>query len=141
MDFERILIVRLSAIGDVVHTLPTLAVLRRAMPEAHFTWAVERGGAAKLLEGNPQIDELIELDLRGWRKNLSRPEILSEIRETLARLRRVRFELALDFQGLLKSAIIPWLARVPRRIGFSRGALRDPVYRKADTIAGIEPFR
>ncbi|HKX32715.1 MAG TPA: glycosyltransferase family 9 protein [Blastocatellia bacterium] len=126
MDFERILIVRLSAIGDVVHTLPALAVLRRAMPNAHLAWAVERGGAAKLLKGNPDLDELIELDLRGWRRNLTRPEIIAEIRATVSRLRRVRYELALDFQGLLKSAFIPWLARIPRRVGFARAVLREP---------------
>lgn len=121
----RILIVRLGAIGDVVHALPALAAIRRAMPEAHLAWVVERGGAAQLLQGNPCLDELIELDLRGWRKTgFAR---MADIRETFARLRRPGFDLALDFQGLLKSAVIPWLARIPRRIGFERESLREPL--------------
>ncbi len=122
----RILIVRLGAIGDVVHTLPALAALRRALPDAHLAWAVERGGSSKLLKGNPYLDDLIELDLRGWRKSLSRLETLGAIGEAINRLRRERFDLSLDFQGLFKSAMIPWLGRVPRRIGFARGALREP---------------
>jgi lipopolysaccharide heptosyltransferase I len=122
----RILIVKLGAIGDVVHTLPALAALRRAMPAAHIAWAVERGGAAKLLQGNPCLDELIELDLRGWRQSLTNTETQTEIRQAMWRLRKNPFDLSLDFQGLMKSATVARLARVPRRIGFARTALREP---------------
>ncbi|MBS1810391.1 MAG: glycosyltransferase family 9 protein [Acidobacteria bacterium] len=120
----RILIVKLGAIGDVVHTLPALAVLRRALPEAHLAWVVERGGAAKLLRDNPAIDELIEVDTRGWRKDLFGSETRAAIGSALQKLRG--FEIALDFQGLLKSGMIAWLSRAPRRIGFAREALREP---------------
>ncbi|MBO0722535.1 MAG: glycosyltransferase family 9 protein [Blastocatellia bacterium] len=119
------MIVRLGAIGDVVHALPALAALRRAMPDAHLAWVVERGGAAQLLQDNPCLDELIELDLRGWRKATSAS--MAAIREAITRLRRPGFDVALDFQGLLKSAAIPWLARIPRRIGFERESLREPL--------------
>lgn len=126
MDFARILIVRLGAIGDVVHTLPALAVLRRAFPRAHLAWAVEKGGAAKLLAGNPCLDDLIELDLRGWRRDLTDAKTRAAIRSSVARLRAGEFDLALDFQGLLKSAMIARLTGAPRRIGFARAALREP---------------
>jgi lipopolysaccharide heptosyltransferase I len=122
----RILLVKLGAIGDVVHTLPALACLRRALPDAHLGWAVERGGAAKILQDNPCLDELIELDLRGWRKSLMNVETQTAIRKAMARLRNARFDLSLDFQGLMKSAMVARLARVPRRIGFAREALREP---------------
>jgi lipopolysaccharide heptosyltransferase I len=125
MGNQRILIVRLGAIGDVVHTLPALACLRRALPQAHLAWAVERGSAAKLLAGNPCLDDLIELDLRGWRKRLSKAETISAIRAGVSGLRKQKFDLSLDFQGLLKSAMVPWLARIPRRIGFAKEALRE----------------
>ena len=125
----KILIVRLGAIGDVVHTLPALAALRRALPAAHLSWAVERGGAAKLLQGNPYLDELIELDLRGWRKNWKAAETRTAIRASLSKLREAKFDLALDFQGLLKSAGVAWLAGVSRRIGFAKDALREPASR------------
>src|SRR5215475_14406557 len=122
----RILIVKLGAIGDVVHALPALAALRRSMPEARIAWAVEQGGAAKLLRGCALLDELIELDLRGWRKSLMNLETQTAIRKAMAGLRNARFDLSLDFQGLLKSAMVARLARVPRRIGFAREALREP---------------
>lgn len=125
----KILIVRLGAIGDVIHTLPALAALRRAMPEANLTWAVERGGAAKLLQGNPCLDDLIELDLRGWRKSLTKAATLSAIRDSIARLRSPGFDMTLDFQGLLKSAMVARLAGTPCRIGFATYALREPASR------------
>lgn len=120
----RILIVKLGAIGDVVHTLPALAVLRRGLPDAHLAWVVERGGAAKLLQDNPAIDELIEVDTRGWRKNLFGSETRIAIQSSLRKLRG--FDVALDFQGLLKSGMMAWLSRAPRRIGFAKDALREP---------------
>jgi lipopolysaccharide heptosyltransferase I len=120
----RILIVKLGAIGDVVHTLPALAALRRALPNAHIGWVVERGGAAKQLRDNPCIDELIEVDTRGWRKDLLGRATRAAIKTSLAKLRG--FDVALDFQGLLKSGMTAWLARAPRRIGFAKKALREP---------------
>ena len=122
----RILIVKLGAIGDVVHALPALSALRRSMPVAHIAWAIEQGGAAKLLQGCLRLDELIELDLRGWRQSLMNSETQTAIRKAMAGLRNARFDLSLDFQGLLKSAMVARLARVPRRIGFAREALREP---------------
>ncbi len=122
----RILIVKLGAIGDVVHTLPAVAALRAHLPAAHLAWAVERGGAAKLLAGTPVVDEVIELNLRGWRRSLTNLDTQTEIRQAMYRLRQGGFDLSLDFQGLLKSAMVARLARIPRRIGFCRAALREP---------------
>ncbi len=122
----QILIVKLGAIGDIVHALPALAALRRAMPDARIAWAVEQGGAAKLLRGCASLDELIELDMKGWRKSLMNVETQTAIRKAMAGLRNARFDISLDFQGLLKSATVARLARIPRRIGFAREALREP---------------
>lgn len=121
----RILIVRLGAIGDVVHTLPALAALRRMWPQAYIAWAVERGGAAKLLADTPYLDDLIELDLRGWRKRLWSPAMWREAYKTIQRMHESAFDVALDFQGLLKSAGIAKFSRAPRRIGFVTEALRE----------------
>src|SRR5262245_11352282 len=122
----RILIVKLGAIGDVVHALPALAALRRSMPEAHVAWAVEQGGAAKLLHGCARRAGLSELDARGWRRSPMSVGPQTAIRKTMAGLRNARFDISLDFQGLLKSAMVARLARIPRRIGFAREALREP---------------
>jgi heptosyltransferase I len=121
----RILIIRLGAIGDVVHTLPALAALRRTWPQAYLAWAVERGGAAKLLQGNPCLDDLIELDMRGWRKRLGQAETWRAIFGSVKRLHAGRFDVALDFQGLMKSAAIAQFSRAARKIGFATEALRE----------------
>lgn len=121
----RILLIRLGAIGDVVHTLPALAALRRTWPQAHLAWAVERGGAAKLLQGNPLLDELIELDMRGWRKRLGQAETWRAMAGAVQRLRGAQFDIALDFQGLLKSAGLAKLSGAARKIGFASEALRE----------------
>lgn len=122
----RLLIVKLGAIGDVVHTLPALAALRRAMPQCYLAWVVERGGAAKLLTDNPCLDELVEVDTRGWRKDLTGRETRAAIRAAVVKLRRAKFDVALDFQGLMKSGVIARLSGAPRRIGFASDALREP---------------
>lgn len=107
----RILIVRLSAIGDVLHGLPVLSALRAKWPAAHLSWVVE-GRAAELLAGHPALDELIVVP-RGWLKS---PRAVFELRRRLA---AVQPKVALDLQGLTKSAIAAWLSGAPRRIGFA----------------------
>ena len=82
----NIALIKLSSIGDVVHALPALAALRRSMPDARIAWAVEQGGAAQLLRGCARLDELIELDLRGWRRSLMNVETQTAIRKAMAGL-------------------------------------------------------
>src|SRR5438105_2892550 len=102
----RIAIVKLSAIGDVVHALPAVAALRRALPAAHITWVAEKRAAA-ILKGSPAIDELIELDTGVWRRRLLNRVTLAEVRECLTSLRGdVPVDVAIDFQGLLKSGLV-----------------------------------
>jgi heptosyltransferase-1 len=105
----RILIVRLSAIGDVVHTMPLACGLREQYPGAFLAWAVE-GRAAGLLRGHVALDELITLP-RGWLKS---PTAVWRLRR---RLRRLEFDLTIDAQGLTKAALVAWLSGARRRIG------------------------
>ena len=106
---QRILIVRLSAIGDVIHGIPVLCALRQALPDAFIGWVVESTSAA-LLEGHPALDELIRVP-RGW---LKWPREVWRLRQ---RLHALRFDAAIDLQCLTKSAIAAWLSGAPRRIG------------------------
>lgn len=124
----KILIVKLSSIGDVVHTLPTLAAIRRALPEAEISWAVERS-AAEILRGNQLIDNLIEVDTRSLRGGRMIGGIIKNSGEQLKNLRVSDFDVALDFQGLLKSAAIAKLSKAKRRYGFSKQNLREPASR------------
>jgi heptosyltransferase-1 len=122
----RILIVKLGAIGDVVHTLPALSLIRRHQPSGYVAWVAERGGPSTLLAENPCLDRLIEIDSRGWRSHWSATKTRAEIGSAIESLRSERFDVALDFQGLLKSAAIGLLSGATRRIGFAYGALREP---------------
>lgn len=112
----RILVVKLGSIGDVVHTLPAVAAIRGALPEAKISWVVEER-AAEVLRGNALIDELIEVETRRLRGGKANGQF--------GALRKGKFDVAIDFQGLMKSAVIARLSGAKRRVGFSRGALRE----------------
>jgi ADP-heptose:LPS heptosyltransferase len=105
----RILIVRLSALGDVIHGLPVACALRDALPDAVVGWIVE-GRAGDLLEGHEAIDELIRVP-KGWLKSPG------AVWNTWKRLRQLQFNVTLDLQALTKSAIAAWLTGAPQRIG------------------------
>ncbi|HEX8473913.1 MAG TPA: lipopolysaccharide heptosyltransferase I [Pyrinomonadaceae bacterium] len=124
----RILIVKLGSIGDIVHTLPALAAIRRAVPRAEVEWVVERR-AAEILRYNPLVNRLIEVDTKALRRWPMSGETLLAPRQQLRRLRASTFDIALDFQGLLKSAAIARLSGAPHRFGFAREALREPASR------------
>ncbi len=106
----RVLIVRLSAIGDVIQTLPVLSALRGRFPDAFLAWVVEQR-ASDLLQGHEALDELIVVP-RGFLKS---PRTVLEMR---ARLRAMKFDVVLETQGLSKSALVAWLSGCRRRIGF-----------------------
>src|SRR5829696_3532763 len=121
----KVLIVKLGSIGDVVHTLPALAALRVAMPQAEISWVVERQ-SSEILKDNPLLDRLIEVDTKALRRGLMSGETLRAPRQQLRRLRASAFDIALDFQGLLKSASIARLSGARRIFGYSRAGLREP---------------
>jgi heptosyltransferase-1 len=121
----RILIVKLGSIGDIVHTLPALSALRGAMPQAEISWVVERP-SAEILKDNPLLDRLIEVDTKALRRGLMAGETLRAPRQQLRRLRASAFDVALDFQGLLKSASIARLSGARRIFGYTREGLREP---------------
>ncbi len=124
----RILIVKLGSIGDIVHTLPALAAIRKALPRSEISWVVEHR-AAEILRDNPLLDRLIEVDTKALRRGLMSGETLRAPRQQLRQLRVSAFDLALDFQGLIKSASIARLSGARRVFGFSRDSLREPASR------------
>ncbi|HYP54449.1 MAG TPA: glycosyltransferase family 9 protein, partial [Pyrinomonadaceae bacterium] len=124
----KLLIVKLGSIGDVIHTLPVLAAVRRAAPGAEVSWVVEKR-AAEILRCNPLLDSLIEVDTKAPRRWPVSGETLLATRQQLRRLRAGAFDLSIDFQGLLKSALIARLSGAPRRVGFARANLREPASR------------
>ena len=117
MESPRILIVRLSAIGDAIQTMPVACALRERFPQAFLAWAVESRAAA-LLHGHEAIDELILLP-RGWLKS---PGGVWRLRR---KLHALRFDVAIDVQSLTKSAVLAWLSGARRRIGFGNPGGRE----------------
>jgi len=119
----NILIVKLSAIGDVIHTLPALNAVRSHYPKAHITWLVEED-AAPLVEGHEALDRILVSRRKRWLKALrssSLPGTIREIYGFIKALRDTRYDMILDFQALLKSGILIALARGDRKIGFGKG--------------------
>lgn len=119
---DRILLIKLSALGDVIQTLPTLEAIRRAYPQAEITWLVEEA-AAPILEYHPALDSLLvsrrRAWLAAWRQGDNWKTAWQEFRRLTQSLRRP-FDIVIDVQGLLKSAVWTCLARSPRKIGFDR---------------------
>lgn len=116
---QRILIVRASAIGDVVFASPLAAALRRSHPQAWIAWLVEPG-IERLIDSDPALDECIVWPKKQWLALLRSGRwiaLVREIRQFRAGLRARRFDLALDLHGLFKSAFLAWLSGAPRRIG------------------------
>ena len=118
-DPRSICILRLSSIGDVIHTLPVAELLKSRFPNARITWIVEKM-LAPLLKNNPAIDHLILLDTKRWRRRFISPTVWKEVFRFLRYLRSQRFDVALDFQGLLQSALLARYCGSSRRIGISR---------------------
>lgn len=120
---NRILIVRLSALGDVVKTLPALTSLRRGYPDAYIAWLVE-DRAAEILEGHPLLDEVIVFPRTKWQKAFTQREgrwrALAEGYKFFAELRGRRFDMAIDFQGNAKSGLLTYMSRARVRVGFDR---------------------
>ena len=116
----NILIVKLSAIGDVIHTIPSLVALRKLYPDAHITWVIEEA-AAELVNNHPYLNEVIISRRKSWAKDLQNGQIrrpLREIRSFLKKLRKHPYDLVIDFHGLLKSSLIVLLSRGKRKLGY-----------------------
>lgn len=111
---ERFLVVRLTALGDVLHTLPAVAALRAAHRDAKIDWVVAREWAP-VLEGSPVINDVIPFDRRSF----------LDLIECVLRLRKNQYSCAIDFQGLYKSSVLAALSGAGRVIGFERGWARE----------------
>ncbi len=123
----RILIVKLSALGDVIHTLPALTTLRRQQPGAEIHWLVEEA-SAELLEQHPALNRRWVLPRREWTRRFKSGERWGAVRaflEWAREFRRERYDLVVDFQGLAKSAVWVTLARARRKGGYGRGTPRQ----------------
>ncbi len=121
----RILIVKTSALGDVVHALPVLGALRRHFKEARIAWMVEEW-IAPLLTGHPDLDEVIPVRLGAWRKSPFAPVTLRELARLHRRVADFGPDIALDLMGNHKAGILSALSFADRRLGAARPFRREP---------------
>ncbi len=123
----NILIVKLSALGDITHTLPALTVLRRANPDAHITWLVEES-ARDLIDGHPALNRILVWRRTAWKTLLRSgrlPTLAGAILRFVRDLRGTRYDLVIDFQGLIKSALWVAMARARVKAGYGPGQRHD----------------
>ena len=121
-DKLDILIIKLSAIGDVVHSLPLLEVLRGGFPCARIDWLIEEA-ASGIVEGHPDLNELIVFPRRSWLNRCIRKReyinVGKELITFFGELRKREYDVVIDLQGLLKSGVLTLLARGIRKIGLN----------------------
>lgn len=127
-NYRNVLIVRLSAIGDVIRTLPAVNAWRRHCPGTRFTWLVEPA-AATVLEAHPAIDRVITFERAFFSGFLHSPGRLgrgiSRLLRLLAELRAARFDLVVDFHGILKSALFARATGAAERVGFDSATAKE----------------
>ena len=126
---QRILIVRLGAMGDIIHAMPAVFVLRGFFPHAQFGWIVEsrwsellrsRPDAKPRSVEQPLVDFVHLVDTRKWRKNLLARENRKAITAALQEVRQMKYDIAIDFQGAIKSAAVAKLSGASKRYGFAK---------------------
>src|SRR5713226_1967686 len=114
MPEPRFLVVRLGSLGDIVHTFPAVAALRESFPQAEIIWLTHPRWK-ELVESSELATDIWETETRSY----------SSLREVIGRIRKYRFTAAIDYQGLWKSASLPFLGGVSRRTGFSSQTIRE----------------
>ena len=140
---RRVLIVKLSAIGDVIHALPVAAALGEAFPHLEISWAVEEP-FAPLLTGNPFLQEIIALPKLNGRR-LRSASFRRGYRDKLHNIRRANYDVSLDLQGLTKSAVVAVASGAKVRLGYHwlREAARwleQPVPLQTDSVHIVDQY-
>jgi len=122
--FRNILIVKLSALGDVVHSLPVIDYLKAMAPEAQVDWVVEQRFSG-LLEGHPGLRKVIPLDLKTWKREWTGGDTRREAVDAVRVLREGKYDVAFDIQGNAKSGVVTRLSGATLRFGFDSGGVRE----------------
>lgn len=120
----KVLIVRLSSLGDILHTIPALNSLRAAFPRAKIDWLVEQRGAF-LLSAVPAIDEIFAINIGALKTHPGRLDSWLGVLRVIQALRLRHYDLCFDFQGLLKTGFLSFLSGARKRLGFSAGLVRE----------------
>ena len=139
MDQQKLLIVRLGSLGDIIHTIPAQQLLAQHFSQAQIHWLTEPPYQT-LLDRIPGITQVWLADTKKWRRKLSS---LGESTQLVRSLRQHHFDIALDFQGLVKSALLAKLSGAKRVVGFAAHQSREPAsrYFYSETVVGDDGSR
>ena len=122
---KKFLVIKLSALGDIVHALPVARTLRQSYPQAFIAWMIEER-YKELLHNNPDIDEIIPIRIKSWKKNWNR-KTLKEILKIVKNLRQQNFDVVFDLHGLIKSGVIAMLSGARIKSGFHRKNCKEKI--------------
>lgn len=120
----RILIVKSSSLGDIIHTFPVIGYLKNKFPDASIDWIVEKP-FAELVKAHPYINRVLTIDSKKWRRSLYKLETIDEIRAFKRAVQEHEYTIVFDLQGNLKSGLATWLARSPVKVGFAKAAVPE----------------
>src|ERR687885_2545540 len=137
-EFRRVLLVKLSAVGDVVHTVPVLNALRRRYPAARIDWLL-KPGIAELIRHHPAVSDILHFDDREWARPWRNLSALGDVAGLVATLRARRYDLVIDLHGQFRTALLTLATGAPVRIGFDRP--RPEVWGALDRTLPKEAFR
>jgi len=115
---KKILVVKPSSLGDIVHSLPFLNSIKTCFPKAEIHWVIAKG-LEGLLECHPMVDRLIVINKDMWKKLSMLTDTIKEVKQLLKEIRNEGYDLAVDLQGLFRSGIITMATRAPVRVGFA----------------------
>ncbi len=124
---KKILIVKPSALGDIVHSLPFLAAVKKKFPHAEIDWVVAHG-LHKFLEGHPMIDRLWVIKKDQWKKPGHLKDTFKEINDLRMGLKTSRYDVAIDLSGLLRSGMITWFSKAKIKLGFKESDEGSPFF-------------
>ena len=131
MNPNKILIIRLSAIGDVLRTLPAFHIIRKNFPDAYIAWIVEEA-SKDILEAHPEIDEVIIFPKKELAAKIKSPKTffqgVNQFLMFIQEIRKKNFEVVIDFHGLFKSGIISFLSGAKDRVGFTKPFTKEMNY-------------
>jgi heptosyltransferase-1 len=125
--FMKILIVKMSSMGDVIHTLPAITEAGKYIPNLQIDWVVEEG-FAEIARWHPLVKGVIPIAVRRWRKTPFKSLFNKEVYQWFKQIRAKKYDLIIDAQGLVKSALVAWLAH-GKRVGFNKNAIKEPLAR------------
>ena len=124
---KNILIIKPSSLGDVIHALPVLKILKKRFPEVRLSWFINEE-LSGLIEENPYIDEIFLFQRKQWKKWVSIPSNIIELIRLIMKIRKRRFDTVIDLQGLLRSGIISFLSGSSKRLGFENAREHSPLF-------------